>query len=106
MREQVEILKALADESRLKIIQMLSCGELCACDIQENLSLTQPTISHHMKVLQQVDLIKVEKRGKWVFYSINQDLVEELCSFLKQVSQPSDHCPCSRIDCDCDGLRK
>lgn len=106
MKEQVEIFKALSDENRIKILRMLSCRELCACDIQQNLDLTQPTISHHMKVLQQTGLIQWEKRGKWIFYRINQKKVRGLYEFIKEITNPSDGFPCPISSCDCDGFRR
>ncbi|KXG76146.1 ArsR/SmtB family transcription factor [Thermotalea metallivorans] len=106
MKEQIEIFKALSDENRIKILKMLSCRELCACDIQQNLDLTQPTISHHMKVLQQTGLIQWEKRGKWIFYRINQKKVEGLYGFIKEITNPSEDCPCPISSCDCDGFRR
>ncbi|ABR47198.1 regulatory protein, ArsR [Alkaliphilus metalliredigens QYMF] len=94
MDDQVEILKALADKNRLLIIEMLSCGELCACDIMDGLALTQPTISHHMKILQHAKLVKRRKEGKWVFYSINQEKVDELQGFLKHLTSFKEDCVC------------
>ncbi|MDF2547829.1 MAG: transcriptional regulator [Anaerosolibacter sp.] len=105
MKEEIEIFKALSDENRLKILEMLSCGELCACDIQDGLSLTQPTISHHMKVLQQVGLINVEKRGKWSFYSIKQDQIDRTCDFIKKITTPSKDCICNKFSCDCNSIK-
>ena len=77
----VEIFKALADESRLQILNYLassqSCCEpgdgICACDLQNLLGLSQGTISHHMKVLVQAQLVKSQKRGKWIYYSLNPE---------------------------------
>lgn len=100
MKEQIEIFKALSDENRLKILEMLTCGELCACDIQVGLGLMQSTISHHMRVLQHAGIVKVHKRGKWVFYSINNDTAESLCNFLKKVTSPSMDCPYKVASCD------
>ena len=109
MKEYVEIFKALSDENRLKILCMLACGELCACDIQDSLNLTQPTISHHMKILQQAGVIEVEKRGKWAFYSIKQDRIDHLCNFIKHATSEAhvkeefrNNCSCSRNRCVCD----
>ncbi len=64
--------KALSDETRLRILQLLGSSEkeLCACDIEEQFSLTQPTISHHMKILRGAGLVSAEKRGAWVYYSV------------------------------------
>ena len=66
------IFKALSDENRLNILRMLLNGEICACEILETLSITQPTLSHHMKVLLSVDLVIARKDGKWVHYSVNE----------------------------------
>jgi ArsR family transcriptional regulator len=77
----VEIFKALGDEYRLQILDYLassqSCCEpgdgICACDLQSLTGLSQGTVSHHMKVLVQALLVKYEKRGKWIYYSINPE---------------------------------
>ena len=63
-----KILKALADPNRLKIVDILSCGELCACEILEHFEFTQPTLSHHMKVLAEAGLVNVRKDGLWNYY--------------------------------------
>ena len=65
-REYVSVFKALADETRLKIIQMLSSGELCACNILEEFNITQPTLSYHMKILTECGLVKGVKEGSWI----------------------------------------
>ena len=57
--ENAKIIKALSDPNRLKIIDILSCGEKCACDILEHFDFTQPTLSHHMKVLMDCGLVKM-----------------------------------------------
>ncbi|KNF07305.1 transcriptional regulator, ArsR family [Gottschalkia purinilytica] len=97
MEEKVEIFKALSDANRLVILELLSCGEMCACDIMDNLDLSQPTISHHMKILQQSGLINKEKRGKWMFYSINKDKVDSLCDFIKYSTSYKEDCICKKI---------
>jgi len=94
IEDKIEIFKALSDKNRLLILDMLSCGELCACDIMDGLNLTQPTISHHMKVLQKCDLVKGRKEGKWVFYSIVMERVEELQQFIKHLTSTKDDCIC------------
>lgn len=106
MRTYSEIFKTLSDENRLRILEMLSCGELCACDIQENLKISQPTISHHMRTLQQVGIINVEKRGKWAFYSINQKQIDDICDFIKKITAISENKSSSISQCDCDGNRR
>ena len=59
------LLKVVAEPNRLQILEMLSCGEMCACDILKNFDFTQPTLSHHMKVLEKEELVRVTKKGKW-----------------------------------------
>ncbi|MHC1772862.1 MAG: ArsR/SmtB family transcription factor [Flexilinea sp.] len=83
--EQTKILKAIADPKRLKIVKMLSNGELCACKILEEFHITQPTLSHDMKVLCEAGIVTVRKDGKWMHYSLNIDRVENFIKFLNTV---------------------
>ena len=101
MEERVELFKALSDKNRLLILDMLSCGEMCACDIMDGLELTQPTISHHMKILQQAGLVIGDKKGKWMVYSINTSKVEELCGFMKHLTSFKEKCICERVPSKC-----
>ena len=71
-------LKALGDETRIKIFHMLSDGELCACDILEEFHITQPTLSYHMKILANSGLINSRKDGIWMRYSINKESLNNL----------------------------
>jgi DNA-binding transcriptional ArsR family regulator len=72
-----KVLKALADSIRLRILGLLSCREMCVCEVMVALDLTQPTASHHLRILENVGLVKDRKEGKWVFYSIaNPELFE------------------------------
>ena len=96
MDRRVEVLKALSDRNRLLILDMLSCGEMCACDIMEGLELTQPTISHHMKILVRANLVKCKKQGKWMCYSINKPVVDDLFNYLNYITNPKTDCICSR----------
>lgn len=64
-------LKALSDPNRLVILDYLKDGERCACKILEQLRITQPTLSHHMRLLCQVDLVHCRREGKWIYYSLN-----------------------------------
>jgi ArsR family transcriptional regulator len=74
---QSKVLKALADAIRLRIIGLLSSREMCVCEVMVALDLTQPTASHHLRILENVGLVKDRKEGKWVFYSIaNPELFE------------------------------
>jgi ArsR family transcriptional regulator len=69
-------LKAVADPTRLQILAMIAASEnqeSCVCNLTEPLDLTQPTISHHLKKLAEAGLISGERRGTWVWYSLNRD---------------------------------
>lgn len=72
------IFKAMGDQNRLKIIYVLSKSQLCVCDIATLLNMTQSSISHHLKVLRDLNLVKFEKRGKLVVYSLDDDHVVKL----------------------------
>ena len=71
--------KALADETRLRILSLLEVREMCVCEIMVALNLTQPTASYHLGLLENAGLVKDRKEGKWVFYSIaNPELLENI----------------------------
>ena len=67
------ICKALSDPNRLRIIQLLTYGEQCGCELLEQMQITQPTLSHHMKTLEDCSLVFSRKKGKWNHYSLNKD---------------------------------
>jgi ArsR family transcriptional regulator len=73
------LFKALADETRLAILKQLrEQGEVCACDLQACCELAQPTVSHHLKVLRRAGLVRAEKRGLWVYYTLDEQSMEAL----------------------------
>ena len=92
--------KALSDPNRLIIVDMLSCGELCACVILEKLSITQPTLSHHMKTLCDCKLVRARKAGKWTYYSLDEETVSDFREFLEEVTSNKDNCICCEAICD------
>lgn len=69
--EMAAICKALGDPNRLKIVQMLSDGEKCACKLLESCAVSQPTLSHHMKILCACGLVEARREGKWCHYRLN-----------------------------------
>ena len=84
LRRQSRLLKALANETRLKMLRLLTIREMCVCELTVALNLTQPTASHHLSILQNVGLIKDRKEGKWVFYSVaKSDVIQNLFEFLE-----------------------
>ncbi len=72
---------ALSDPVRLRVLSMLAAaadGEVCVCDFVDPLGKAQPTISHHLKILSEAGLVRGERRGRWVWYSLNRDRLAEL----------------------------
>jgi DNA-binding transcriptional ArsR family regulator len=87
LEHQSNLFKALSDEARLKILQLLSQREMCVCELTVALDLAQPTASHHLNILKAANLINDRKEGKWTFYSISKpNVVQRLFSFLDELS--------------------
>jgi ArsR family transcriptional regulator len=78
----VDFCKALCDSTRQKIMEMLREQEMCVGDIADAFHLSQPTISHHLNILKSADVVRSRKDGKQVYYSLNQDNIEECCGML------------------------
>lgn len=87
-------LKALSDIHRLHIVEMLSCGELCACEILEKFAFTQPTLSHHMRILCACGLVSCRKEGKWAYYSLHEPQISALLSTLNALTSDTERCIC------------
>jgi ArsR family transcriptional regulator len=83
--DYVPILKALADETRLKIVEMLSKEDLCACKILEHFSITQPTLSYHMRILCDSDIVNGVRNGAWMNYSLNKKVCEEVNKLFNSI---------------------
>ena len=77
------ICKALGDTNRLEIVQMLSDGEKCGCKILEKFEITQPTLSHHIKILTECGLVNDRKEGKWHHYSLNCETLMNYKHFIE-----------------------
>ncbi|MFC5728201.1 MULTISPECIES: ArsR/SmtB family transcription factor [Nocardioides] len=93
-QEQAEqiapLLKALADPVRLRLLSLVGAGaggEACVCDLNDAFDLSQPTISHHLKVLHEVGLLDREKRGVWVYYRVNAAALSDLAGLLGRTAQ-------------------
>ena len=76
------IFKAFCDENRLQIIFLLQGGEKCACKLLEEMQITQPTLSHHMKILCEAGVVVGRKEGKWMHYSISEEGIENVKRYL------------------------
>ncbi len=77
------ICRALSDSTRLEILKMLDDGEKCACKILEKFSITQPTLSYHMKILTDSGLVRTRKESKWINYSLNK---KKMDAFKKEIN--------------------
>jgi ArsR family transcriptional regulator len=86
-RPYARFFKALADETRLEMIGLLAAAgsELCACDIESHFDLSQPTISHHLKILREAGLVTGERRGTWVYYALDKGALALLTEFQNLV---------------------
>lgn len=78
-------MKAIAEPNRLQIVDMISTGEKCACDLLDNFNFTQPTLSHHMKVLIEAGIVSARKDGKWHYYSLDQKNIKVFESLTNQI---------------------
>ena len=78
LRKTAEMFKAVSDPTRLKIINALILSEMCVCDIAALMDMTQPAVSHHLKVLRQLQLVKYRRDGKIVYYELDDEHVRNL----------------------------
>ena len=83
----VAICKALGDAHRLKIVQTLCEGEQCGYQLLQQFNFTQPTLSHHMRILCMCELVDSRKDGRWHYYSLNQDTLNEFKEFSSALAK-------------------
>ncbi|MCD6319449.1 MAG: winged helix-turn-helix transcriptional regulator [Candidatus Desulfofervidaceae bacterium] len=110
LKKWIKAFKALGDENRLKIVKLLLVRkELCVCELQALLRLSQPTISHHLRILEEAEFLKSRREGQWVIYQLNpkdefkNHLIEiidealkenaEVASLLKEAKEINLRCP-------------
>lgn len=91
------IFKAFCDENRVRILQLLTTGEKCACRLLEEINITQPTLSHHMKILCESGIVVGRKEGKWMHYSISPDGAKLAMEYLQNLTNVT----CSDEDKSC-----
>ncbi len=98
--EHTKVFKALGDPKRAMIVDMLSCGELCACKILEKFKLSQSTLSHHMKLLCECGLVNGREEGKWTYYSLDADTISGTKQFFCTITTDKENCICKgNADC-------
>jgi ArsR family transcriptional regulator len=91
MKQFIQVMKALSDPNRVAVLKILEQGELCVCEIQHLLELAQPTVSKHMKILEEAGLVKRRRQGTWIMYSLaggeesvyTQTMLAELKNWLQ-----------------------
>jgi len=70
--------QALADDKRVRILELLGEGERCVCDLAETIDITQPLLSFHLRTLREAGLVSSNRKGRWVHYSLNREALEQL----------------------------
>ena len=92
MKQLIRVLKALGDPNRMRVVKMLMHREMCVCELAEAISVTQPSVSRHMKLLEDADLVEHRRDGLWINYRLNrapqnpyaQTLLEHLQNWLEE----------------------
>ena len=91
---------ALSDETRLRIVEMLSHGERCVCDLQDAVDAAQSRLSFHLKVLKDSGLVTDRREGRWMYYALNRDVLQRIAAFAQAV-KPGKHAgSCAAACCD------
>ena len=96
--EYIPTLKALSDVTRLEIIDMLSCGEMCACDILQYFSISQSTLSYHMKTLVDSGLVNAQRDGALMRYTLNKEKTDAALVFLTNITSEKEECICKKCN--------
>ena len=78
-----KVFRALSDPKRVKIVDMLSCGEMCGCVLLKCFEITQPTLAHDMKVLSEAGIVTSRREGKKTYYALNRELLEKVSVRLR-----------------------
>jgi len=90
--ELAQVFKAIADPVRLRLLSLIAAhagGEACVCELTGVFALTGPTISHHLKVLREAGLVGSERRGTWIYYRVQPDLLAQLSAVLVRDAPPA-----------------
>ncbi|MDF2872494.1 MAG: putative transcriptional regulator [Anaerocolumna sp.] len=95
------IFKELSDPNRLMIINLLKSGEKCACNLLEEMNISQSTLSHHMKLLCEVGVINCRREGKWMYYSLSKKGFTKVNHILEEIQDTALLIDMD-VSCDCD----
>ena len=89
-----KVFKAFCDVNRLMVLEMLQTGEKCACMLLDKLKISQPTLSHHMKILVESGIVSARKEGKWTYYSFSNEGVARAKELLIELTSYIEYCDC------------
>jgi len=90
---------ALSDETRLEIVQLLSHGERCVCELQDVLAAAQSRLSFHLRILKDAGLVTDRREGRWIYYALNRERLDDIAAFASAV-KPGKHAgSCARACC-------
>ena len=86
LKKEARLFKAFSDPTRLKILKLLTYRKMCVCELNLAIDTSQPTISHHLNILENAGLIRGERQGKWMFYSISNEIVSHLLKKFEKLN--------------------
>lgn len=86
--ETITFARALADETRQRIMTLLCCRELCVNEIVAQMHVAQPTVSHHLQILKAAELVNTRREGKQVYYTLNQERIASCCGLICECFAP------------------
>ena len=86
--DSITFAKAMADDTRQQIMRLLCCQSICVSDIVEQTGVSQPTVSHHLGILREAELVDTRREGKQIYYTLNQDAIVVCCGILMQAFAP------------------
>ena len=96
----VQLFHALSDETRLEIVRLLSHGERCVCELQNVLDAAQSRLSFHLKTLKDAGVVSDRRDGRWIYYALNRDALDEIAEFASRV-KPGRHAgSCAQACCE------
>ena len=97
--QAARVFHALSDETRLEIVRLLSHGERCVCELQQVLEAAQSRLSFHLKTLKDAGLVSDRRDGRWVYYALNRDALDQIAEFAAAV-KPGKHAgSCAQACC-------
>ncbi len=96
----IEILKALADETRLRILAQIFKGEMCVCEIEQSLALTQSNASRHLTILRKAGILEGYKNAQWVYYRVNEEFIKDNAYLYEYLKGKLNSIPCYDKDCE------